>query len=251
MPEFTAADDAVASAFLLAGLVKGVIGLGLPTIAVGLLSLVMPPMEAAAILIVPSLLTNIWQVVAGRQPLVTDPTLGADACRHRRGDVWRHGLHRHGQRHRRDPFARPGTGDLLVSSGSPKFRLIVPPSTERWLSPLIGFANGLITTATGIFVIPATPYVQALNFEKDDLVQALGIMFLVSTMALALTLRAIWHADLWRWRAGRCWRSPQPLLEWGSDRSCAAVLRRRRSAFSFFLVCCCSGFTSAMRVALS
>jgi uncharacterized membrane protein YfcA len=41
--------------FLLAGFVKGVIGLGLPTVAVGLLSLVMPPVQAAALLIVPSM----------------------------------------------------------------------------------------------------------------------------------------------------------------------------------------------------
>ena len=51
--------------FLVAGLVKGVIGLGLPAIAVGLLSLAMTPAEAAALLVVPSLATNIWQLAAG------------------------------------------------------------------------------------------------------------------------------------------------------------------------------------------
>jgi len=56
---------AVFLTFLLAGFVKGVIGLGLPTIAVGLLSLAMTPAEAAAILIVPSTVTNLWQLVAG------------------------------------------------------------------------------------------------------------------------------------------------------------------------------------------
>ncbi|MGA9456066.1 MAG: hypothetical protein WBV43_11405 [Pseudolabrys sp.] len=37
--------------------------------------------------------------------------------------------------------------------------------------------------ATGIFVIPGTPYVQSLQFDRDKLVQALGLSF--STMALA------------------------------------------------------------------
>lgn len=55
----------VAAVFVLAGLVKGVIGLGLPTISMGLLALVMTPLEAAAILILPSFVTNIWQMVAG------------------------------------------------------------------------------------------------------------------------------------------------------------------------------------------
>ncbi len=51
--------------FLLAGLVKGIVGMGLPTVAMGLLSLALPPAEAAAILIVPSLVTNVWQLLAG------------------------------------------------------------------------------------------------------------------------------------------------------------------------------------------
>lgn len=51
--------------FLLAGMVKGVIGMGLPTVAMGLLALVMPPVQAAVLLVGPSLVTNVWQLVAG------------------------------------------------------------------------------------------------------------------------------------------------------------------------------------------
>ena len=50
------------TAFLLAGLVKGVVGLGLPTLAMALLALAMPPAQAAALLILPSLVTNVWQM---------------------------------------------------------------------------------------------------------------------------------------------------------------------------------------------
>src|SRR5262244_1142701 len=55
----------VAAAFVLAGVVKGVIGVGLPTIAMGVLGALMPPDQAAAILIVPALLTNVWQMWDG------------------------------------------------------------------------------------------------------------------------------------------------------------------------------------------
>ena len=55
----------VTATFLLAGLVKGVIGLGLPTVAMGLLGLVMLPAEAAALLVLPSLVTNLWQLLTG------------------------------------------------------------------------------------------------------------------------------------------------------------------------------------------
>jgi uncharacterized membrane protein YfcA len=42
--------------------------------------------------------------------------------------------------------------------------------------------------ATGVFVIPALPYLQAIGLEKDELVQALGLHFTVSTVALAFVL---------------------------------------------------------------
>src|SRR5262245_51888028 len=56
---------AIAGAFLLAGYVKGVIGLGLPTVSIGLLGLLMTPAQAAANLVVPSVVTNIWQAAVG------------------------------------------------------------------------------------------------------------------------------------------------------------------------------------------
>ena len=43
---------ATVGAFLLAGFVKGVIGMGLPTVSIGLLGLLMTPIQAAAILVV-------------------------------------------------------------------------------------------------------------------------------------------------------------------------------------------------------
>ena len=56
----------IAAAFLLAGFIKGVLGLGLPTVAMGLLAVTMPPGQAIAIVIVPAIVTNIWQTFVGR-----------------------------------------------------------------------------------------------------------------------------------------------------------------------------------------
>src|SRR5207245_1518958 len=64
-------------------------------------------------------------------------------------------------------------------------RVPAPPAAakhERWLGPLAGGLTGLVTAATGVFVIPAVPYLQAIGLEKDDLVQALGLSFTVSTL---------------------------------------------------------------------
>ena len=51
--------------FVAAGVVKGVLGMGLPTVAIGFLGLVIAPVEAAAMLVLPSLITNVWQLIAG------------------------------------------------------------------------------------------------------------------------------------------------------------------------------------------
>ena len=78
----------VASTFLLAGFVKGVIGLGLPTVAMGLLAIVMTPAQAASLLVVPSLLTNVWQAMGpALAPLAR--RLLAHAARHLRGHLAR------------------------------------------------------------------------------------------------------------------------------------------------------------------
>jgi len=173
--------------FVLAGMVKGIIGLGLPTVAIGLLVLVMTPAQAAAILVIPSLVTNLWQLLAG-------PSFGAIARR-----LWLMmagicvgtfaGI---GLLTGADPkFAIGGLGAALTVYGAVGLlgmRPSVPAGAEPWLSPLIGAATGIVTGATGVFVIPAVPYLQAIGFDKDDLVQALGLSFTVSTVALAAGL---------------------------------------------------------------
>lgn len=173
--------------FLLAGLVKGVVGLGLPTVAVGLLGLVMPPMQAAAILVVPSTVTNVWQLAAGPRFLgllkrlwgmllgIVVGTLAVGWLL--AGANW--------------SAATPLLGVALILYallGLSNKRFRVAPKHERWLSPVIGVITGGVTAVTGVFVIPAVPFLQALGLEKDDLVQALGLSFTVSTLALAITL---------------------------------------------------------------
>jgi uncharacterized protein len=177
----------IALTFVLAGFVKGVIGLGLPTVAVGLLGLVMAPAEAAALLVVPSLVTNLWQLFAGPRfgallrrlwPMLVAICLGTWAGA---------GLLTGGSA----GHATAALGAALVLYalvGLGRLQLRVSPRWERRLSPLIGAATGLVTAATGVFVLPAVPFLQALGLDKEDLIQALGLSFTVSTIALAVGL---------------------------------------------------------------
>ncbi|WP_288586189.1 sulfite exporter TauE/SafE family protein [uncultured Methylobacterium sp.] len=177
----------ILATFLVAGFVKGVIGLGLPTVAVGLLATVMSPAQAAALLIVPSFVTNLWQLLAGPRfgglARRLWPMMAAIAV----GTVASAGLIAGA----RGPGPASALGVALVAyavTGLAGLSLRVPPRAEPWLSPLVGLATGLVTGATGVFVIPAVPYLQALNLDRDGLIQALGLSFTVSTVALAAGL---------------------------------------------------------------
>jgi uncharacterized protein len=179
---------AVASAvFVLAGLVKGVIGLGLPTIAVGLLSLIVTPAQAASWMLVPSLLTNVWQIAFGPNLWALTKRLGTLLAGIAVGTFAGTGIITGSSA----GHAAVALGVVLMiyaGLGLSSIRPKVPAAAEPWLSPVVGIATGVVSAGTGIFVMPSVPYLQALGFEKDDLVQALGITFLVATIALGLGL---------------------------------------------------------------
>ncbi len=177
----------ILAVFVLGGFVKGVIGLGLPTISMGLLALVMPPVEAAAVLVLPSLLTNVWQMLAGLSLVSAVKRLWPMMLAICAGTWASAGLMTGAYA----PFMTALLGVTLVLyalSGFTAFRFHVERRTEPWLAPVIGGVTGAITAATGVFVIPAVPYLQGIGLEKDDLVQALGLSFTVSTLALAVNI---------------------------------------------------------------
>jgi hypothetical protein len=177
----------VAFAFLLAGFIKGVLGLGLPTVSMGLLAVWMPPAQALAIVIVPAIVTNIWQTFVGPYlrdiirrlwPLMVGTVIG----------IWlAAGL-------LTGPYARYGPivlGVLLVIYaiiGLSKFNFRVSRRNEGWVGGIVGLATGVVSAATGVQVIPSMPYMQSIGMEKDELVQALGVFFTVATVALAFDL---------------------------------------------------------------
>ena len=213
----------VGAVFALGGFVKGVIGLGLPTITMGVLGLALPPAQAAALLVVPSLLTNVWQVAGAGMaallrrllPMLTGLCVGVAigagwlAAASARGSAW----------------ATAGLGAALVVYallGLLRWRPHVAPRHEPWLGPLVGVATGLVTAATGVFVVPAVPYLQALGLARDELVRALGLAFLVATVALAIALGS--HDALPLAKAGASLLAVVPAL---AGMACGQVLRRR------------------------
>lgn len=176
----------VALTFLLAGFVKGVSGMGLPTLAMALLSLRMPGAAAAALMLLPALLTNIaqclgphggmllrrlWPLWAGLvlgTLFAPVPGLGSG----------------HGE-------ARRVLGVVLLAYGLfglARPQLPAPGRHALWLGALAGGLGGALSAATGVFVLPLVPYLQSLQLRRPQLIQALGISFTLAALSLAARL---------------------------------------------------------------
>lgn len=180
---------ALAAVFVLAGAVKGVTGMGLPTVAVSLLGLWMAPMQAAALLVLPSLATNLAQCAGPHGRALVARLWPAWLALAVATLAW--------PLVPPAPFARHALGLILVLYGL--FGLWRPtladlsrlaPRRGAMAGALIGAATGIVTAATAVFVMPLVPYLQALRLDKDAMVQALGLSFTVATLALALRLQA-------------------------------------------------------------
>ena len=187
----------VTATFLLAGMVKGVIGLGLPTVSLALLTATLGLQPAMALMLVPSFVTNLWQALGGGHgrailtrlwPFLAAATatvwIGAAAAA--QVDV---------------ALLSALLGGLLVvyaATGLGRERLTLPPGSARWAGPLAGCVNGVLTGMTGSFMVPGVPYLQALGLPRDMLIQAMGVLFTLSTAALGLALagRGLLSTDL-------------------------------------------------------
>lgn len=201
----------IAAIYFVAGVVKGGIGLGLPTVSIGLMAAWLPVEQAAGILIIPVIMTNIWQaffgtafklVVTRLWSLLVAMIVGSFLAAWLIAGV--------------DTAVAAGLlGAMLVIFavlGLSGAQFSVPVAREKIWSPVIGFVQGLISGATAIFVVPVVPYLQSLNYasgrpgreddptdvtraadetmQKDALIQGLGVTVLIASIALAIGLNA-------------------------------------------------------------
>lgn len=180
---------AAAAVFVVAGTIKGVTGLGLPTVAIAGLSMVLPLAQAAALLVLPSLLTNVWQYLrCGVALAVWRRTRGL--CLGIAAGAWLSPLPEVASA---GPWAQALTGGLLTLyglSGLIGLRLPAPGRHDTWIGPAMGLATGALTVASGVFVMPSVPYLQSLILNKETLIGALGLTFTVCTLCLWASLGA-------------------------------------------------------------
>jgi len=177
----------IAIAFAVAGTIKGAIGVGLPTTAIAILGTGLGLREAIPILIVPSLVANIWQIMRGGELLLLLRRfwlLNATAC----CGIWLGTV----ILFRIDPTVLSALLGLVIVAycliGLLKYAPKVPRHREAALTPIVGLGAGLLTGTTGSLLMPLVIYLQALGLEKDRFVQAAGLSLLIGTIAWAAAL---------------------------------------------------------------
>ncbi|MDM1249256.1 MULTISPECIES: sulfite exporter TauE/SafE family protein [unclassified Acinetobacter] len=179
----------VIAVFAVAGMIKGTIGLGLPAVSMGLLTLVISPFQAAALLIIPSMVTNIWQLFAEGHVIRLIRRFWMLLLGIIVGSVWSiFPTLGHSTTHFQSEAL---LGAMLALYGAYGLFAKNMPNLapyEKYLSPIVGYLGGALTVATGVVLIPVVPYVQSLQLKRDDLVQTLGLAFTVSTCCLAVFL---------------------------------------------------------------
>ena len=179
----------IAGAFIVAGVAKGAIGMGLPPIALALMTFAVRPEDALALMVIPSMATNIWQAIYGRDFLRLLRRFWTMAATSVAALIFVAVVFGHLGSQK----AMAWVGVILVLYAAlalTAWRPAVSRATERWANPLIGVASGAVAGITGVAAVPFLPYMQSLDIDRHDLVQALGIMFLFIIGALTVALVA-------------------------------------------------------------
>lgn len=173
--------------FFFAGIVKGLVGIGLPTITLAVTSFVLPLSDTIALIALPTVITNVWQAAVGgnfrkivrRQlPLILPMIVTLVLTMYLIG--------------RTTPqWAFLVLASILVIYGGLgllRIRLHIHADLEKPLAPVIGLISGGVAGLIGVPVVPLMPYMQGLDIKPTELVQSFGIIVSIASFALTGSL---------------------------------------------------------------
>jgi len=193
----------VAGAFLLASFVKGTTGMGFPLIATPMVALLVDIKTTYAILVVPNILMDVWQLSRGRLPwllwrrlfwLLLTTAVGAWLGTRILISVPERFIY----------LALAAMILVFLASTHLRFVLRVPPGWEGWLSPVVGFVGGVLAGITNVIGPLTAMYLLALRFEKREFVKAVASIFLVAKLSqlAAISRWGLYTGEILRWSAG-------------------------------------------------
>ncbi len=175
----------VVFALIAGGIVKGVVGIGLPIVTIAILSSFLPLPLVLTLILVPIAVTNLWQAVQTGNLLVPLRRFWPmTACL--LIFVWV-SAHLVVELDPRVLYAVLGLVVIFFSLSDfihPPGRL--PPSAEIWAGPLAGTLGGLLGGLSTIWGPPMTIYFMLLRLSKEEFVQAVGLVWFAGSIPLVL-----------------------------------------------------------------
>ena len=178
----------IAAAFLIAGIVKGTLGMGLPAILMAMLTMIMSPLTAIPLITLPMLVSNVVQFARGPSPqqvvkgywvfaLAIVVTLGVTAS---------------------NITSFPET--LLLLSIGVAMVLFAVPSLFGVRFPVgpgliwqvvAGSVAGVLGGLSAVWSPPVVMYTMGRNVDKDEFIGINGFLFMVGSLTLALALGGV------------------------------------------------------------
>ena len=171
--------------FLFSGIIKGFLGIGLPTAAMAFLTLVMEPTEAISLLTIPIIVTNFFQFIRSSERVQTAKKYKYFALAIMVSifiTAW-------------NITAFP-TGFLTVVIGFAMiifsanllfgFSLPIGPGLSWQIG--VGVLSGFLGGLSSIWSPPVAMYLMARNTPKEQFIAATGFLFLAGCFPLALGL---------------------------------------------------------------
>lgn len=238
----------VIAAFLLGGLVKGVIGLGFPIVVLACLAATLGLKEAMALLVVPGVVINIWQALGGGAFKLIVKRIWSLLATSVVG-IWA-GVQILATADTKLLIGMLGVLLFTYAAFSLARPQIVPPGAkESWLSPLMGAAGGFMFGLTGSYMVPGVLYIQALGFSRNMFVQTLGITFclIMLTLGLFMSRSEIFPIELVLLSIGG-------LIPTAIGMLIGQQLRHRMNEQQFrtalFVALCCAGFYMVVRAVI-
>lgn len=169
---------ACAGALLAGGWIKGMLGVGLPMVAIPLMASFIPVRDAIAIMYVPVLITNLWQtfqsgyfLVALKRfwPMMVAVILGTwfgSKALVAIDTRWLEGI-----------VGASVAGFSLVNLLNPTFR--VPERHALWISLVIGITGGFFGGLT-LFIGPAViMFLVSLHVPKEEFIGTIALVYLL------------------------------------------------------------------------
>lgn len=175
------------AAFLFGGVVKGVLGVGLPLVLVPLTAQFLDLPIAVALLSVPMVVTNIGQALEGGGTLPALRRLAPILATLALGTLF--GVHLLINVNRRALDIGAGASFVALAAMLLCLRRIrVGRAAARWAGPLVGLIAGILGGVTAMFGPPLIAYQIGLGVDPDTFVKHMAILALTATATLLLAL---------------------------------------------------------------